>query len=152
MCLSPSLSQKAQRSKKFNLARNFQSRSKFLISLENFNLDVSIFPTKIARDRPPEWALGDKFFVYRELPCEECGEVLVTNFKTIFAGRKSTRNFATKNPPHWSPWKTSNFITLNFWDRLRTTKNRAAVGGSLENFILARNLECFCWSLGPLGW
>ena len=33
--------------KKFNLARNFQSRSKFLISLENFNLDVSNSPQKI---------------------------------------------------------------------------------------------------------
>ena len=40
--------QRAQRSNKFNLARNFQSRSKFLISLENFNfnLDVSISPQK----------------------------------------------------------------------------------------------------------
>ena len=36
------ISQRAQRSKKFNLARNFQSRSKCLISLENF-ID---FPTK----------------------------------------------------------------------------------------------------------
>ena len=34
--------QRAQRSTKFNLARNFQSRSRFLISLKNFNLDVSI--------------------------------------------------------------------------------------------------------------
>ena len=40
-------SQRAQGSKKFDLGRNFQSRSKFLISLENFNLDVSISPRKI---------------------------------------------------------------------------------------------------------
>ena len=39
-------SQRAQRSKKFDLDRNFQSRSKFLISLENLNLDVSISPQK----------------------------------------------------------------------------------------------------------
>ena len=38
--------QRALRSKKFNPDRNFQSRSKFLISLENFNLDLSISPTK----------------------------------------------------------------------------------------------------------
>ena len=31
---------------KFNLARTFQSRSKFLVSLENFNLDASNSPTK----------------------------------------------------------------------------------------------------------
>ena len=37
---------RAQRSEKFNLAQNFQPRSKFLIPLENFNLDVSISPTK----------------------------------------------------------------------------------------------------------
>ena len=43
MCLS----QRAQRSKKFDLARNFRSRSKFLISLENVNLDVSASPQKI---------------------------------------------------------------------------------------------------------
>ena len=36
--------QRAQRSKQINLARNFQSRSKCLISLENFNLGVSISP------------------------------------------------------------------------------------------------------------
>ena len=40
------LSQRAQRSKKFNLARHFQSRSKFLIPLENFNLDGLDCPTK----------------------------------------------------------------------------------------------------------
>ena len=50
------LSQRAQRSKKFNLARNFQSRSKFLISLENFNLDVSISPQKIG----PRWVARSK--------------------------------------------------------------------------------------------
>ena len=39
--------QRAQRSKIFDPDRNFWSRSKFLISLENFNLDVSISPQKI---------------------------------------------------------------------------------------------------------
>ena len=48
--------QRAQRSKKFDLARNFQSRSKFLISLENFNLDVSISPQKIG----PRWVARSK--------------------------------------------------------------------------------------------
>ena len=71
--------QRAQRSKKFNLARNFQSRSKILISLEIL-MSTSRFPTK----------------------------------------------------------------------------DRAAVGGSLENSILARNFQSrsksrFFWSLGPLG-
>ena len=55
----------AQRSKKLNPDRNLQSRSKFLIPLKNFNLEVTISPQK----------------------------------------------------------------------------NRAAVGGSLENFILARNFQ-----------
>ena len=35
--------------KKFNLARNVQSRSKFLISLESLNLDVSISPQQKGR-------------------------------------------------------------------------------------------------------
>ena len=48
--------QRAQRSKKFDLDRNFQSRSKFLISLENFNLDVSIAPQKIG----PRWVARSK--------------------------------------------------------------------------------------------
>ena len=48
--------QRAQRSKKFNLDRNFQSRSKFLISLENFNLDVSNSPQKIG----PRWVARSK--------------------------------------------------------------------------------------------
>ena len=39
-------SQRAQRSNKFDLHRNFQSRSKCLILLKIFNLDVSISPTK----------------------------------------------------------------------------------------------------------
>ena len=38
--LKISSAQRAQRSKKFNLARNFQSRSKFSILLDNFNLDI----------------------------------------------------------------------------------------------------------------
>ena len=59
------MTQRAQRLKRFDPDRNLWSRSKFLISLENFNLDVSISPQK----------------------------------------------------------------------------NRAAVGGSLENFILARNFQ-----------
>ena len=41
---------------KFDLDRNFQSRSKFLIPLENFNLDVSIFPQKIG----PRWVARSK--------------------------------------------------------------------------------------------
>ena len=49
--------QRAQRSKKFDLDRNFQSRSKFLISLENSNLNVSISPQKIG----PWWWLARKF-------------------------------------------------------------------------------------------
>ena len=48
--------QRAQRSKKFDLDRNFQSRSKFLIPLENFNLDVSISPQKIG----PRWVARSK--------------------------------------------------------------------------------------------
>ena len=48
--------QRAQRSKKFDLDRNFQSRSKFLISLEHFNLDVSISPQKIG----PRWVARSK--------------------------------------------------------------------------------------------
>ena len=43
--------QRAQRSNKFDLDRNVQSRSKFLISLENFNIDISISPQKIG----PRW-------------------------------------------------------------------------------------------------
>ena len=50
------LPQRAQRSKKFNLARNFQSRSNSLISLENFNLDVSNSPQKIG----PRWVARSK--------------------------------------------------------------------------------------------
>ena len=42
--------------KKFILDRNFQSRSKFLISLENVNLDVSISPQKIG----PRWVARSK--------------------------------------------------------------------------------------------
>ena len=49
-------SQRAQRSKRINLDRNFQSRSKFLISLEIFNLDVSISPQKIG----PRWVARSK--------------------------------------------------------------------------------------------
>ena len=41
---------------KFDLDRNFQSRSKFLIALENFNLDVSISPQKIG----PRWVARSK--------------------------------------------------------------------------------------------
>ena len=67
-----SCAQRAQRSKKLNLAQNLQSRSKCLIALEKFNLDVSISPPK----------------------------------------------------------------------------NRAAVGGALENFILARNLRDGFWQNG----
>ena len=52
----PNRTQRAQRSKKFDLDRNFQSRSKFLISLENFNLDVSISPQKIG----PRWVARSK--------------------------------------------------------------------------------------------
>ena len=39
-------SQRSQRSKNFGLDRNFQSRSKFLISLENFESRCVDFPTK----------------------------------------------------------------------------------------------------------
>ena len=46
---SPDPTQRAQRSKKFDLDRNFQSRSKFLILLENVNLNVSISPQKKGR-------------------------------------------------------------------------------------------------------
>ena len=42
---------------KFDLDRNFQSRSKFLILLEIFNLDVSISPQKIG----PRWVARSKF-------------------------------------------------------------------------------------------
>ena len=49
-------SQRAQRSKKIDLDRNFQSRSKSLISLENFILDVSISPQKIG----PRWVARSK--------------------------------------------------------------------------------------------
>ena len=49
-------SQRAQRSKKYDLDRNFQSRSNFLISLENFDLDVSISPQKIG----PRWVARSK--------------------------------------------------------------------------------------------
>ena len=62
--------QRAQRSKKFDLDRNFQSRSKFLIfKLENFNLDVSISPQKIgprwvARKRA-EYGFGEYGFKHR---------------------------------------------------------------------------------------
>ena len=55
-CRGEILSRRAQRSKKFNLARNFQSRSKFLISLENFNLDVSNSSQKIR----PRWVARSK--------------------------------------------------------------------------------------------
>ena len=48
--------QRAQRSKKFDPDRNFWSRSKFLISLENFDLHVSISPQKIG----PRWVAGLK--------------------------------------------------------------------------------------------
>ena len=49
-------SQRAQRSKKNDLDRIFQSRSKCLISLEIFNLDVSISPQKIG----PRWVARSK--------------------------------------------------------------------------------------------
>ena len=52
-----SISQRAQRSKKFDLDRNFQSRPKILISLENFNLDVSISPQKKIG---PRWVARSK--------------------------------------------------------------------------------------------
>ena len=42
--------------KKFDLDQNFRSRSKFLISLEIFNLDVSISPQKIG----PQWVARSK--------------------------------------------------------------------------------------------
>ena len=55
-------------------------------------------------------------------------------------------------------------LDRNFWSRSKISistsrfphKNRAAVGGSLENFILARNFQSrsksrIFWSLGPLG-
>ena len=42
--------------KKFDLDQNFQSRSKFLISLENFDLVVSISPQKIG----PWWVARSK--------------------------------------------------------------------------------------------
>ena len=51
------LSQRAKRSKKFALARNFQSRSKFLISIAFYNLDVSNSPQKIG----PRWVARSKF-------------------------------------------------------------------------------------------
>ena len=50
------LTQRAQRTKKFDLDRNFQSRSKSLISLENFDLDVSISPQKMG----PRWVARSK--------------------------------------------------------------------------------------------
>ena len=43
---SATKTQRAQRSKKFDLDRNFQSRSKFLISLENSQSRCLDFPTK----------------------------------------------------------------------------------------------------------
>ena len=48
--------QRAQRSKKFDLDRNFQPRSKFLISVENFDIDVSISPQK----KGPRWVARSK--------------------------------------------------------------------------------------------
>ena len=48
--------QRAQRSKNFDLDRNFQSRSKFLIALKMFSLDVSISPQKIG----PRWVARSK--------------------------------------------------------------------------------------------
>ena len=49
--------QRAQRSKTCDAARNLESRSKILISLENFNLDVSISHTKIG----PRWVARSGF-------------------------------------------------------------------------------------------
>ena len=58
--------------------------------------EVSKKSETFARDHPQSEHWVTNFFAYRELHCEECGEVLVTNFKTIFAGRKLTEHFATK--------------------------------------------------------
>ena len=55
---------RAQRSKKFDPDRNFWSRSKFLISLENFNLDVSISPQK---NRAAVGGSLEKFILARNL-------------------------------------------------------------------------------------
>ena len=43
--------------KKIDLDRNFKSRSNFFISLENFNLDVSISPQK---KTGPRWVARSK--------------------------------------------------------------------------------------------
>ena len=48
--------------KTFNLARNFQSGSKFSISLEIFNLDVSNYPQKIG----PRWMARSKISISLE--------------------------------------------------------------------------------------
>ena len=57
------------------------------------------------------------FFASCELLCEECGEVLVINFKPFFLGKYCQEILPPKNPPHNSLSKYSNFITLNFWER-----------------------------------
>ena len=46
------------------------------------------------------------FFGYSELLCEECGEVLVTNFMTIFPGEDRQEKFTTeKSTTYLAPQK-----------------------------------------------
>ena len=126
--------QRAQRSKKFDLDRNFWSRSKFLIPLENFNLDISISPQKIgprwtarlkisfsleifnlARNLEIFWSLGplgtdfSRIFILE--PPDFFADFVAGFFLLIFWGKS-----AQKNPLGESPAKSSKIHTTKIPD------------------------------------
>ena len=76
------------------------------------------------------------FFGFCALQCEECGEVLVTISKTIFPEKIDRKILPPKNPPHTSPSKTSNFITMYFWDRFCTRyEDQLLIFGTSEDQV-----------------
>ena len=68
----------------------------------------------ILREIAPRVRQVIDIFGYCELQCQECGEVLVTNFMTICPGENLQASLPPKNPPQTSPSKTSNFTTVYF--------------------------------------
>ena len=109
-------SQTAQRSKKFDLARNFQSRSKFLISLENFSISTSR-PTK---NRAKAGGSLEKF-------------ILARNFQS----RSKSRIFLIFGPSGFS--RQSNLHFRNFVVMALPTRNRVFLASHHGALLCQKN-------------
>ena len=110
--------QKAQRSKKFNLARNFQSRSKFSISLEKFNLESRRLDFPTTKKIGPRWVARSKI------------SFSLGNFQS----RSKSRIVLIFGPSGWGGGRTGRKM------KKRIRRNKKVVAASLGKVLRAVSL------------